>query len=255
MPFLELEHSLIHYEEYGEGHPLVLLHGACENSRFWKSQLDNLQKSYHLILLDLPGHGQSPRLGEEVSIEIYARIVTDLIQGLELENPILAGHSMGGAIALTMALKNPSLLGGLVLANTGAKLGVLPQIIAGLETDFAETIRGAIAPKELGVAHRDSLLEWISDEMILTEPKVGLEDFLACTAFDVRNRLKDIRAPTLVVSGNEDQLTPLKWSVFLNDNIKDSTLAVIQRTGHLTMLERPDIFNEALLDFASTLSL
>ena len=249
MPYLELEHSLLHYEEYGEGTPLMLVHGACENSSFWKAQLNELQKQNHLILLDLPGHGQSAKPGGEVSIPIYAEIVREAIQGMELDAPILGGHSMGGAIAMTLAAEEPKLLGGLILANTGAKLGVLPEILAGLETNFEETVREQVAPRELGNVHADHILEWISNEMVLTDPSVGLEDFLACNRFDLRSKIKEIQVPSLIVSGDQDRLTPVKWGAYLNENIPDSWLAVIQSTGHLTMLERPDVFNRVLEEF------
>lgn len=255
MPYLELEHSLLHYEEHGEGTPLMLVHGACENSSFWKAQLSELQKQNHLILLDLPGHGQSAKPSGEVSIPIYGEIVKEAIQGMELDSPILGGHSMGGAVAMTLAAEQPELLGGMILANTGAKLGVLPEILAGLETDFEVTIREQVAPRELGNAHADQILEWISNEMVLTDPSVGLEDFLACNRFDLRARIKEIQLPTLIVSGDKDKLTPVKWAAYLNENITDSQLAVIQGTGHLTMLERPNAFNRVLEEFLSELAI
>lgn len=251
MPYLELEHSLLHYEEHGEGTPLVLLHGACESSSFWKAQIEELQEKHHLILLDLPGHGQSARLGDEVSIPLYSMILREVVQGLDLDSPFLIGHSMGGAIAMTVAVEAPKLLGGLVLANTGAKLGVLSEILAGLETDYAATIQTIIAPRELGAAHADSLLEWISNEMVLTDPSVGLGDFLACSRFDIRAQLKNIGVPSLIISGDKDSLTPAKWAAYLNENISDSQLVVVQGTGHLTMLERPEAFNQVLEEFLS----
>jgi len=251
MPYLELEHSLLHYEEHGEGTPLMLVHGACENSSFWKAQLTELQKQNHLILLDLPGHGQSAKPSGEVSIPIYGEIVREAIHGMELDSPILGGHSMGGAIAMTIAAEQPDILRGIILANTGAKLSVLPEILAGLETDFEETIREQVAPKELGNTHTDQILEWISNEMVLTDPSVGLEDFLACNHFDMRTKIKEIQVPTLIVAGDKDKFTPVKWAAYLNENIPNSQLAVIQGTGHLTMLERPDAFNQVLEEFLS----
>lgn len=253
MPYLELEHSLLHYEEHGEGSTLVLLHGACESSSFWKAQVEELGKKHRLILLDLPGHGQSARIGDEVSIPTYSMILREVIQGLDLDSPFLVGHSMGGAIAMTVAVEAPKLLGGLVLANTGAKLGVLPEILAGLETDFAATIQTTIAPRYLGTAHADSLLEWISNEMVLTDPSVGLGDYLACNRFDIRAKLKDISVPSLIISGDQDKLTPTKWAADLNESISNSELVVIQGTGHLTMLERPEAFNQLLEEFLSDL--
>lgn len=249
MPYLELEHSLLHYEEHGEGTPMILIHGACENASFWKAQTEVFQKRNHLVLIDLPGHGQSARLGDEVSIPTYSMILKEVIQGLDLDTPFLLAHSMGGAVAMSVAVEAPKLVRGLVLANTGARLGVLSEILAGLETDFAATIQTIIAPRELGTAHADSLLEWISNEMVLTDPSVGLGDFLACSRFDIRAKLKNISTPTLIVSGDQDKLTPIKWAAYLSENISDSELAVIQGTGHLTMLERPEAFNQILEEF------
>ena len=166
---------------------------------------------------------------------------------LRLEGTVVVGHSMGGAIAIELALNLRNDLAGLVLANSGAKLGVLPEILTGLQTDPERTLREIILPKAL---FRDSgLRAWILSQSLLHGGKVCGRDYRICSRFDERARLSEISLPVLILAGDHDGLTPVKWSEFLHKRLDRSSLLIIDKTAHMSMLEDPETFNYALTQF------
>jgi len=90
--------------------------------------------------------------------------------------------------------------------------------------------------------------------MLRVPRRVALRNFKACDGFDLRGRLGDVEAPTLIIAVSDDKLTPVKWAEYLRDNIKGSRLVVIEGAGHASMLEKPKEFNEALINFIQGLS-
>ena len=193
----------------------------------------------HVFALDLPGHGESPGEGER-RIEAYVARVIAWMDGLGIRQGVLVGHSMGGAIALTMALEFAPRLAALVLVGTGGRLRVNPSLLEATadEKTYPRAVdlvmRWAFspqAPKRLvTLAHK---------RMAQVPHHVVHGDFGACDAYDVLDRLKDIEVPTLVICGREDKLTPLKYSRHLAEVIPDARIEVIDSAGHMAMLERP----------------
>jgi pimeloyl-ACP methyl ester carboxylesterase len=181
--------------------------------------------------------------------------VTALIGFLDAthtDRAVLVGHSMGGAISQTTALSHPERVAGLVLVGTGARLRVAPAILDGIWEDFEEAVDlitrwawAAGAPAELVRLGRQTALA--------TPPQVLHGDFAACDAFDVMDRLGEISAPTLVVAGTADRLTPHKYSVYLAENIPHSRLVTVEGGGHMMALEQPNVVAEAISEFIKEL--
>ena len=129
---------------------------------------------------------------------------------------------------------------------------VAPVIFQGILTDFESFVElmsgfayGPDAPEELKCLGQQMMGE--------TSPEVIHGDFLACDAFDVMDRLGEIRVPTLVVAGTADQLTPTKYAHFLTRNIPGAHLVVVEDAGHMAMLERPQVVGEAVTRFVASL--
>ncbi|MEM2865779.1 MAG: alpha/beta hydrolase [Candidatus Hadarchaeales archaeon] len=249
MPHQEVGGLKVFYERDGEGFPVYLLHGAILTHSLWRPQLEALRGKYLAIAPDLPGHGGSDPL-PEASIKGYAEVVAGMMEALGTEEAVVVGHSMGGAVALQLALDHPEKVKSLVLANTGAKLGVSPLLLEMLRENF----RGALEvgwKSMLGRKgrRRDAELEGLKLEMEGTRPEVGVADFEACNAFDCRSRLSEIKKPTLILGGTEDMLTPVWYHEYLHQHIQGSSLVILREVGHLSMVEDPASFNSALLDF------
>jgi pimeloyl-ACP methyl ester carboxylesterase len=163
----------------------------------------------------------------------------------QLQQAVVAGHSMGGAIALTMALQYPRRVAGLVLVGTGARLRVLPTILDGTLSDFDNTV-ALICEYAYSPHTPRQLVREGQRQMLQVAPQTIHDDFLACDAFDVMDRLGEIRCPTLVICGTEDRLTPPKYSEYLVDRIADSELDLIPGAGHMVMIEKPDLVADAI---------
>ncbi|MHA1208801.1 MAG: alpha/beta fold hydrolase [Candidatus Freyarchaeota archaeon] len=253
MPFLVIRGKKISYESEGEGLPVVFIHGSMGSRLSWAFQ-KQLSKGYRLILLDLPGHGESEPLDEEVSVKLYADYVAEFAKGLGIEKMVAVGHSLGGAICIQLALDYPEILMAVVLIGTGAKLGVLPSILESLRTNYEESIELAIGNMAFAENADPEIVEMAKIECLKCRQEVAYSDFLACNNFDVRDRISEISIPTLIIVGNEDKLTPLKWSQYLNEKISNSSLKVIENAGHMVMIEQPEELNKAILAFLKDLS-
>ena len=225
---------------------LVLVHGAGGSRLHWPAELRRLPGTT-VYTLDLPGHGRSRGEGCD-TVEGYAEAVDAFLHAVGIEQAAIVGHSMGGAVAQTMALDFADCVGGLTLVGTGARLRVAPAILEGIRSDFAGSVElvtrfawSSEAPPKLTELGRQALLE--------TGPDVLLGDFIACDRFDVMERLGEIKVPTLVVTGSADQLTPVKYARFLAESISGARFTTIEGAGHMVMLERPAEVEKAVQKF------
>jgi pimeloyl-ACP methyl ester carboxylesterase len=196
--------------------------------------------------LDLPGHGKSGGLGEQ-TISGYAKAVVDWLIGIGKSKAFFVGHSMGGAIAQTLALDHSEHVAGIGLVGTGSKLPVNEDLMAKLA--LPASFEGAvelIVKWSFGKEADEKLKAQGKEKMLETRPSVLLGDFQACSSFDVRERLAEIKAPACVVCGEEDKMTPLRFSETLAEKIKGAELTTVPEAGHMVMLERPEAVAKAV---------
>ena len=237
-------------EPVGDAPAVVCVHGAGGSHLSWPSEIRRLLRAM-VYALDLPGHGRSTGSGRR-TIGEYATVLVSFLETLNLPEAVIVGHSMGGAVALEMALSHPERVRGLVLIGTGARLRVVPAILQGILEDF-EAVVGLIGDFVYGPDAPEELKRLGQQVMLDTSPKVMHGDFLACDAFDIMARLGEIRTPTLVITGTADQLTPVKYASFLAHNIRGGQLALVANAGHMVMLERSQEVGEAVARFVASL--
>jgi pimeloyl-ACP methyl ester carboxylesterase len=227
--------------------PLVFIHGSGDSGRIWRSQVDYFGPA-RAFAIDLPGHGErADTLPPEVSVLDYTRAARAIIWNeLRLDHPIIAGHSLGGAIALMMGLEYGNDLGGLILIGTGARLRVHPDLLEGARTTSDGATRQL---KSLAFApgHAETMLDdMLAEEQARPTPSMLYRDLAACNIFDCMARLAEIALPTLIICGTEDRLTPVKYSQYMHDHIAGSSLRLIPDAGHYVMREQPQEVNRTI---------
>jgi pimeloyl-ACP methyl ester carboxylesterase len=181
-------------------------------------------------------------------VDDYADTVDLWAQTLQLKQASLAGHSMGGAIAQTLALRQPIWLARLVLVGTGARLRVHPLILEGLRTDFETTI-DTICRWAYGPSADNQVVRRGRQQLLRVDRTVIHGDYIACDAFELMDRVKDILLPTLIIGGSSDRMTPLKYGQYLHDHIPGSQLVEIKDGGHMMAIEKPVEVAQAVARF------
>jgi len=236
----------------------VFIHGAGGTHLHWPVELRRIEDAA-AYTLDLPGHGKSDHPGHD-KIEEYAAVVRAFVEAIlakdgSAERVILVGHSMGGAIVQTIALEPPEWLTGLVLIGTSARMRVSDQILDGLLTDFPKAVDFITKLCWSGSAVPAVRIALAAREMREILPEVVHGDFVACNQFDIRERVSEIAAPTLVLGASDDVMTPFKHNSSLAQQIPNAKLEKIDKSGHMMVLENPLDITTAIQKFAEQLSL
>jgi len=226
--------------------PVFFVHGAGGSHQHWLYQVRDLPEAASYAP-DLPGHGRSGGGGRN-QIPAYGDWLVGLLDELELEQAILVGHSMGGAIALDLALRYPQRVAGLGLVATGARLRVAPALLDALRQEPESGVK-MIADWSFGPEAPQEICRLARRQMNMVAPDVLYGDFVACDEFDVVGRLDEIEAPAFVLCGTQDRMTPVKYATFLRDQIEGATLTLAEGAGHMVMLEQPRAVTEALASF------
>lgn len=231
---------------------LMLIHGAGGSRLSWPPALRRMPE-IAVYTLDLPGHGRSAPPPRE-SIADYAEAVANFMDEMHLPPSVIVGHSMGSAIALTLALGYAAHVRALVLIGGGARLRVHPSLLEW-------TAQESTMPQAIQI-----LLEWgfspespseikalAARHMRQTPAATFHADFLACDRFDLRERLAEISHPTLLLCGSEDRMTPPRFSEFLAEHLPNARLQILTGAGHMLMLERPQEVAQAIHEFLASL--
>ena len=253
MPTAANLYYYVHEAENYARPPVILIHGAGGTHLHWPPEIRRLSNQ-RVFALDLPGHGKSVGVGKQ-SVTDYTQNVIDFMHCLGLSAAVIVGHSMGGAIALTLALKHPKCVLGLGLVATGARLRVVPAILDSTANpgNFSMAIQ-VITDWAFGSQASPNLKELAAQRMTEIRPTVLHGDFLACDRFDVLDKLDQLQIPTAIICGTEDKLTPPRYSEYLRAHIPTARLHMIEAAGHMVMLEKPDRVANTLAAFLNKIS-
>ena len=267
---IEIDGTSVNYVDIGEqgGHrPMVFVHGLSGQWQNWLENIPRFAQERRVVAMDLPGHGMSEMPREKISIELYGNFVTDLCRRLDLAPAVLVGNSMGGFVAAEVAIRAPEIVERLMLLSSA---GVSQMDIARRPVMLAGKVAGFLATANLAqkryIARRPVLRHWVM-ALIVRHPsrikadamfeglmkgadKPGFEDALrANLEYDMRDRIPQIGAPTVVIWGEKDMIIPVKDADAFVSMIDGARKIVIKDTGHVPMFERPPTFNKLLEEF------
>ena len=268
---VEIDGRRVNYVDYGDARdgarPVVLVHGLAACWQCWLETIPRLAaEGRRVIAPDLPGFGDSEMPREDISIEGYGRIVESLCDELDLGQVVVVGHSMGGFMAAEFAIQYPDRGERLVLqAAAGISTNDVRRepLLAGARVVAALGTRAAAQSRAVAARPR---LRWVALQTVMRHPSrmpadfvyeliahSGREGFLpaldAILSYDFRDRLPQIQCPTLVIWGAEDMLVPRRDADEYARAIPGARKVVFEDTGHSPMMERPQTFNDCLMEF------
>ena len=247
----------IAYEITGQGLPVVFLHGLGGTGNVWHAQRTALGKSFQVITVDLPGSGRSQKTEREYSMDRWAEQIATLADELALGRFVLVGHSMSTVLAQRFAAKYGPRLAGLVLCGPITELAQAGKEAFGKRAenvmkDGMFAVADTVVAGALSAATREAnpALAGLVREMLLgNDPACYAGHCRALVAASARDDQPMIACPTLVLEGDQDTVTPLAWAKAVAASIRGAQLRLVPATAHLTMLERPELFNALLIDF------
>ena len=268
--FIDVDGVRVHYQERGTGQPLVLIHGYGASTYTWKDVFAVLSNQYRVIALDLKGFGFTGKPEGDYTRRAQGELVIHLLDALKIDKAVLCGNSMGGEVSLNAAVHHPDRVGGLILIDSG---GVRVAGAGSLAPGYLQT--PVIGPLLAAVALKsDSLVRASLRKSFLDPAKVTDEGvkayyrplktaggqrgvFLArvqAAQDPIEPKLGQLRVPTLIVWGAEDQLIPLEAGKKMNSLIAGSRLVVFERCGHVPQEEMPERTIREILGFMTSLA-
>ncbi|MFP3287271.1 MAG: alpha/beta fold hydrolase [Acidilobus sp.] len=251
----------LYYEVLGEGEPLVLVEGLGYAHWMWVEQRP-LSEHVKLVIYDNRGAGLSSKPKGPYTMNDFTNDLEDLLDTLSIDRAFIWGVSMGGMIAMHFAVKHSKRVKGLVLGETNFGTSSLPPSQEALnillkppspELDKKRSLieRMKVAFSEDFVKNNSAKVEQIAELRMQFEedPEAYKSQLAAVLTFDFKDRLKDVRSPTLIVTGDKDMVVNPANSYIMNQLIPNSRLIILKGAGHLAIIERPKDYNQLVLDF------
>jgi 3-oxoadipate enol-lactonase len=251
----------VFYEVVGEGLPLIFVHGLGGTCNVWHAQRVALAKFFKVVTLDLPGSGRSDKSERTYSMERWADQVAALADVLKLDKFVLAGHSMSTILAQKCAAKHGGRMSGLVLCGplTEPAPAGKEAFVKRAETVLKEgmiAIADAVLAGALTAATREgnaALAGLYREVLLANDPASYAAQCHALINGSAKADQANIRCPTLILVGDQDTVTPLTFCRAIAAAIANCRIRIVPATAHLTMAERPEAFNAALVEFLAGL--
>lgn len=261
MPIVQANGININYEERGDGDPLILIMGLGADGSVWEDHAQAYEKHFRCILMDNRGAGLSDKPDGPYTTEMMADDTAGLMDALGIENARVAGISMGGAIAQSLALRHPQKVRSMVLVSTWARCDTYAKVVfenfkkmraVADPGDFMELLQLWIFAADHTEANHADLIQGQQDarEAENPMPQHAFDAQCdACITHDTLDELDKIDVPTLITIGTADIFTPYAFSEAIHNGIQGSEMFVLERVGHAHHWEKLDAFNSKTTQF------
>ena len=248
----------LNYIVEGEGEAVVLIHGLSDNLDYWEVLASTLKNNFKVIRFDLRGHGKSPLGNDNITVDLYADDLKDILDELNVSKVNLVGFSLGGSVALDFAISYPSQVSSIVLMSSLARLspharGILNQFLDALEDSFEEfydLILPMVLCPDVIAKNKDELdfLKALSSQV--ADIDAYKKAIYAMMQFDVFDNLCDIEVPMLVLGGKYDEVFLVDEQIELSDNVKNSKAIVFDDVKHNLLVGKNVVkVYDVLIDF------
>ncbi len=243
-------------KEAGQGEPLILLHAAATSGKIWWQHIPGLARRFRVLMMDLPGHGQSPRPEEPLSLEGMSAELYRTLQGMNLSQVHLVGLSLGGMVAQVLAVDHASLVRSLTLCDTLCEVGPpLARILeeraraveeGGMSAIVKSTLERWFSPSFF--ANRPDVVSEVEKLLLAADPIINAQTWRAIARLNVVSRLPKLHLPALVIKGSLDNSIPPGAGERLA-NLLGAPLVELSGCAHMAPLEAPEKFIELLESF------
>jgi 3-oxoadipate enol-lactonase len=261
MPMIKANNINIYYELHGAGEPIVFISGFATDHLAWRTVQNEFTQHYQVILFDNRGAGQSDTPDMSYSMELFAADTVALIDKLNLKQPHIVGHSMGGMVAQTIAHQYPDKIKSVIISGSRCKSNKLTETLF----KFIGNLRRDNVPRERLL---EAWLPWIFSNEFLAQPEVipvltafylnnpypqtqlGYDRQLAAVLnFDSTPWIQHIKTPTLVIAAEKDLVIPPEQSREIADKIPHAQFTLLPHAGHAMMVEQPELFAKIVQEF------
>jgi 3-oxoadipate enol-lactonase len=258
MPRVRIDSIELQYEISGSGPTVVFINGLTMDLNGWLLQVEPFSRNYRIVRYDCRGQGGSDRPDAEYSQEMHAEDLSSLLEKLDIPRAHIIGLSNGGMIAQHFAIRYPEKTGALVLVDTCSYVDTLLELIitswiksaeaggSGLRYDVALPY---LFSEEFTKKNLERMMALKEMNLAINPVKSVVSLSKASMRHDLRERVSEIKAPTLIIAGEEDILVPVKYSRILREKIENSTLVILKNCGHVPPIEKPGEFNQIVMRF------
>lgn len=261
MPFQKLEEIEIYYEIHGEGEPLLLLHGLGSSTRDWELQTGHFSNHFQVITMDLRGHGQSGKPPGPYSVRLFAADAAELMKILSGHPAHILGISLGGMVALQLAVDYPDLCKSLVVVNSTAEMKpkTLNEIFALWQRFLIVQLLGmrkmgqVLGERFFPEPEQAAIREIFINRWAENDKPAYQQAMKAVVGWSVLEQLGEIRCPTLVL-GAEGDYFPTADKEAYTRLIPNARLEIIPNTRHALPAEKPEEFNQLIVNFLTGIS-
>lgn len=257
MPYVYPEGVRLYYEEAGSGDPLVLIHGASQDTLSWHDNIPHLAKTHKVYAVDLPGHGKSELVDRRPTTDSaeFARLIAGFLAEKQIENAILIGHSLGGGVSIVTSIACPERVRAVVSVCGGAAFrgptGVTyqPDLLRSTEinpTDWLETIFHSVLGRTTPVERQREM----AFDATRCSPYVAYADLLTYSSLNLHEYMHRITKPVFYIVGEDDWSTTPEMARTTSEQLAAIGVATefneLQGIGHIPHWEQPEAFNVVL---------
>ncbi|MBW4438090.1 MAG: alpha/beta hydrolase [Pleurocapsa minor GSE-CHR-MK-17-07R] len=265
MATLVTEQGIVHYEAYGRGRPVLLLHGWMNSWAVWRDTIQLLGRDFRMYALDFLGFGDSGDQAKEFSVTNFSLMVNTFMDRMGIVKAPLVGHSMGGTVSLSVALAHPDKIVKVIVVGSpivGSSLSPLLKLAAnrqwiglgqsapGLYSVFQAGFRPLLRGYSYFLAKDGNMLgKMLTDDVAKLNLEPFIESITTLRETDLRPRLADLKMPILGIYGKKDLIVDPKQSQVLKQFAPTSRISWFENSGHFPMMDEPERFHLTIKDF------